>query len=357
MNIRPVLIMAGGTGGHIFPALSLAVELRRQGKIVHWLGSKKGLEIEIVRSNGFILHCISSYGVRGKPLIQKLISPIFIFWSLLETIFLFFRFRPTLCVGFGGYSSASGGLIASVFRIPLIIHEQNSVPGLTNRILSRFADRIAIGFPCSLQDAVFTGNPVRNEIIKVGEERLKRVYTNTENKIHILILGGSQGARIFNQSLPDLLMRVSKESKMRITHQTGENNNSELIAKYKELGIEARILQFINNIAHAYFEADLIICRAGALTVSEVAASALPAIFIPYPFAVDDHQTTNAKYLVDVGAAQILPQKDLSELPKQIQQILKAPKKLKAMSLSAKKMAHPEALKKLVALVLDIKYG
>ena len=307
------MVMAGGTGGHVFPALAVAEELRQRGLEVFWLGTPGGFEAGVVPTCGFQMEWVSIQGLRGKGLLRWLGAPFKIAAAMLQVLRVLRRRRPRLVLGMGGFVTGPGGLMAWLLGIPLVIHEQNAVPGMTNQLLARVADRVLEAFPGSFEQsraARLTGNPVRREIsdLPPPEQRMQ----NRAGPLRLLVLGGSQGARALNQTLPLALARMPLSARPRVRHQAGGKQSQETLDAYAEVGIEADITPFIDDMAAAYGWADLVLCRAGALTVAELAAAGVGAILVPYPHAVDDHQTRNAGYLVDGGAALLLPQSELN---------------------------------------------
>jgi len=342
MNSR-IVIMAGGTGGHVFPALAVAQEMQARGWQVSWLGTKKGLEHRIVPANGIEIDWLAVEGIRGKGLKSK-ISAVF---KLIQACFQAYRIlqkrKPNVVLGMGGFVAAPGGLMAKSLGIPVIIHEQNRIPGTTNRLLVKLAaHKVLEAFPESFAkqvNAICTGNPLRQSFMNVSE---KLVWNpQAARHLRVLVLGGSQGAKVLNANVPEAL---SAFADLDIKHQTGAAMHAEVEAEYKALNIHAEVSAFIDDMSDAYQWADLIICRAGAMTVSEVAASGLPAIFVPLIGAIDDHQTANAQFLCTAGAALLLPQPELNaeNLRKLIKQAMTS---LTAMSKAAKTKARLDATK------------
>lgn len=310
---KRALIMAGGTGGHVFPALALARELTDHGFQVDWLGARTGIENRLVPAAGLTLHTLSVSGVRGNGVKRLLGAPLMLTRAVLSAWRLTRHLRPSVAVGFGGFASGPGGIAARLAGVPLVIHEQNAVPGMTNRILSRFAARVLEAFSGAFPDetgAVAVGNPVRREILELPNP--SRRYGERQGPLRILVTGGSQGAQVFNTTLPRLLAAHFAQAP-EIRHQAGQGRISEADAAYEQAGLKANVSEFIDDMAEAYGWADLVICRAGALTVSEVAAAGVAALFVPLPWAVDDHQTLNARWLADQRAARLLPQPELDE--------------------------------------------
>ena len=287
-----ILIMAGGTGGHVFPALAVARALRRRNQNIVWLGSRRGIENELVPGNGFLLEATRVTGLRGKGLLSWLIAPVKLVIAIFDALRVVMRHRPQLVIGMGGFASGPGGLAAWILRRPLIIHEQNSVAGLTNRLLAGFAREVLEAFPGSFsadRHARHVGNPVRPEIANLPDPA--RRLESRKGPVRLLILGGSQGARVLNQTVPAAIARLSDGPSFEIWHQTGNSDAEATRTAYAECAQPARVDAFIDDVAECYAWADLVICRAGALTISELAAAGLGAILVPYPSAVDDHQT------------------------------------------------------------------
>lgn len=305
---RRIVIMAGGTGGHVFPALAVAEALRTQGWSVSWLGTKKGLEARVIPAQKIEIDWLSVSGLRGKGILFKFKS-LFLLVKACWQAFKILRLRkPDVVLGMGGFVAAPGGLMARLLGIPLVIHEQNRVVGTTNKLLSKITSHILEAFPNSFpikSNAIYTGNPLRKSFIKL----IPKTQRQTADPLRILIIGGSQGAQILNEKVPKALALLDN---IEIKHQTGLIMEKEVESSYKTLGIKANVIAFIDDMPHVYQWADLVVCRAGAMTVSEVAACGLPAIFIPLPHAIDDHQSANARYLADDKAALILMQKQLT---------------------------------------------
>lgn len=306
--MKPViLISAGGTGGHIFPALAVAKALQDQYTII-WVGAISGLENQIVPQNGFTLERVAIGGIRNKGLIRKLLLPYTLIKASLRCLHIIIKHKPCAVIGFGGYATFPICLMAKFTARKVVIHEQNSVAGLTNKMLAKISDRVLTAFPEVLvsSKSELVGNPVRDEIIEVGNQRN---YYAIKEKPNLLIIGGSLGAKVLNDNVP---LAIAGNSFGNVLHQVGRGDIKPVEELYKANGINAKVINFIDNMAEAYADADLIICRAGASTVAEVACAGIAAIFVPYPYAVDDHQTTNAKYLAQNQAAILLPQEKLT---------------------------------------------
>ncbi len=302
-----LLIMAGGTGGHVMPALAVAERLRGEGWRVVWLGTHAGMEARLAVEKGFDMAWVRVAGVRGKGLVTKLLLPfnlLVAFWQAAKAIL---RVRPDVALGLGGYVSFPGGMMASLLGKPLAIHEQNGIPGLSNRILAKLADRVLMGFPTDLKGD-WVGNPVRPEIAALAGDRLH----GRDGPLRLLVVGGSLGAQALNERIPQALALMAPAIRPVVRHQAGAKHIETLRGNYADAGVEAECLAFIDDMAAAYAWADVVICRAGALTVAEVAASGSAALFVPFPFAVDDHQTANARFLADSSAAWLMQQKDLT---------------------------------------------
>jgi UDP-N-acetylglucosamine--N-acetylmuramyl-(pentapeptide) pyrophosphoryl-undecaprenol N-acetylglucosamine transferase len=343
MNARPILIMAGGTGGHVFPALAVARELRAQGADVVWLGTRQGLEARVVPEAGFPVAWIRVSGLRGKGLGRRLLAPFMLALALLQSLWLMARLRPAAVLGMGGFVTGPGGLVAWLLRRPLLIHEQNSVAGLTNRWLAPLARQVLVAFPGALPRGLHTGNPVRADIaaLPAPETRL----AGRAGAPRLLVLGGSLGAQALNETLPRAIARLPRALRPEVWHQTGTRHLDAGRAAYATAGVPARVEAFVDDMAAAYGWADLVVCRAGALTVAELAAAGLGAILVPYPHAVDDHQTGNARYLAEQGAALLLPQPELNaaRLAEVLQSLLGDRPRLQAMARQARALAQPDA--------------
>ena len=352
----PVVIMAGGTGGHIFPGLAVAQELVKSGEQVHWIGGTHGLEGTLIPGLGIPLHLIAVRGLRGKRGIARFFAPIRLVWSVLQSIYILMRLRPKVCVGFGGYPAGPGGLAARILGIPLVIHEQNAIAGLTNRYLAKFANKVLTAFPGVLPGGECVGNPIRPEIDQVGLQRIKNLYQPT-NQTRILILGGSQGAHALNQNLPAKIREIADKYGITITHQTGDAGLESVTEQYAAMNLDATVIAFINPIARAYQKTDIVVCRAGALTVSELAAAAMPSVLIPFPNAVDDHQTKNGEQLVALGAAVIIQETELDIFVAKLSDILRSPANLIQMAQSARNASRPDAAVAVAHRVLEASHG
>jgi UDP-N-acetylglucosamine--N-acetylmuramyl-(pentapeptide) pyrophosphoryl-undecaprenol N-acetylglucosamine transferase len=347
-----VLLMAGGTGGHVFPALAVADELRHRGIQVAWLGTRKGIEADVVPKAGIDISYIDVAGLRGKGLMGWLLAPFKLLHALWQGMSVLRQLKPSVVLGMGGFVTGPGGIAAWLLRRPLVIHEQNAIAGLTNKLLVPFTVRVLEAFPGTIQSkkTIHTGNPVRNAI---GVEHSEK-STADKQKIHLLVVGGSLGAKALNDVVPEALAQLSEAQRPMVWHQAGKKNIEAARASYQTHGIEAKVEPFIDDMGAAYAWADLVLCRAGALTIAELAIAGMPSILVPYPYAVDDHQTSNAKYLADNGAALLVQQKDLtaSRLLDLLSQLDFG--KLKKMAEEAKKLALPDATKKVADLCLEV---
>ncbi len=316
-----VLVMAGGTGGHVFPALAVAQYLRRDGAVVEWLGTRRGLESDVVPSAGIALHFLSIGGLRGKGVATLLLAPFKLALAISQALAIVWRFNPSVVLGLGGFVTGPGGVAAWVLRKPLVVHEQNSIPGMTNRWLSRLAHTVLEAFPGSFDrsvGAIHTGNPLRGEITALESPRIR--FAGRSGKMRLLVIGGSLGATALNAAVPAALAILPEADRPHVWHQTGKRHIQEAEQFYKHAAAEGRVVEFIRDMAQAYEWADLVLCRAGALTVSELAAAGVGSILVPYPHAVDHHQDANARYLADAGAALIVAQDQLT--PKRLAELL-----------------------------------
>ena len=343
-----ILIMAGGTGGHVFPGLAVADILRDRGWRVVWMGAKTGMEARIVPARGYDMAWVRMSGVRGKGLLAKLLLPLNLLYAFWQSARAIFSLRPDVVLGMGGYVAFPGGMMASLFARPLAIHEQNSVAGLSNRVLAGVADRVFVAFPGALKNGEWCGNPVRSEIARIAapEER----FASRAGPLRLLVVGGSLGAQALNESVPQALALIPQSERPRVVHQAGEKHIDALRASYAAAGMLAaggdhgvELLAFIDDMAARYAEADLVVCRAGAITVAELAAAGAASVLVPFPHAVDDHQTGNARFLAERGAAILLPQTELS--PQRLAGLLRALDRaqLLAMARKARAAAKPDA--------------
>jgi UDP-N-acetylglucosamine--N-acetylmuramyl-(pentapeptide) pyrophosphoryl-undecaprenol N-acetylglucosamine transferase len=309
----PVMIMAGGTGGHVFPALAVAKVLRDRGVAVVWLGVPGSMESRLVPANGFPIEWVRVAGIRGKGLATWAMAPFRIIGAVLQAVRIMRRVKPRAVLGAGGYVSGPGGIAAWLLRIPLLIHEQNAVAGLTNRWLARVADEVLEAFPGSFEagtKARLVGNPVRAEIAALPEPVVR--FAARGARARLLVFGGSQGAQRLNAAVPQALSRLDPARRPEVRHQTGVRGVEAARAAYLELQVEAEVLPFIEDMAAAYAWADLALCRAGAMTIAELQAAGLGALLVPFPAATDDHQTKNAQAMVRIGAGRVLQERDMT---------------------------------------------
>ena len=306
---RTIMIMAGGTGGHVFPGLAVAECLRAADWRVVWLGSRAGIEARLVPARGIEMAWMDFSGLRGKGPVALALLPLRLlraFWNGARAIL---AHRPDVVLGLGGFQSFPGGMMAAFLRRPLVIHEQNSVAGLANRVLAAVADRVLTAFPGTLSKAETIGNPVRAEIVAAEEPRIR--YAGRSGALRVLVMGGSLGAKVLNEAVPAALARLAEQARPLVLHQSGRGHCEAVEAAYRDAGVAAETVEFIDDVAAALAAADLVICRSGALTVAELACMGVASVLIPYPHAVDDHQTGNARFLADAGAAVLLPQAQL----------------------------------------------
>ena len=353
---RPIMIMAGGTGGHVYPALAVAHALQAAGQEVFWLGTQRGLEARVVPANNIDIEWISVKGLRRKGVLALLLAPLQMTWALLQALRAILRRRPVAVLGMGGFASGPGGVAAWLTRRPLVIHEQNAAAGLTNRLLARFARVVLQAFPGSFNSNVAVqtvGNPVREDIAAVATPAER--YAARDGALRLLVLGGSQGALALNRTVPEALADLDAAVRPIVRHQCGEATRDIAENAYAQAGVEVELLPFIEDMASAYAWADLVVCRAGALTVAELCAVGLPALFIPYPGAVDDHQTRNAEQMAAAGAAEIIQERDLSaeSLASNLREWLTTRVHLQDRAEKARALAVPDALQRISSIVLQ----
>ncbi len=310
MSKPSILVMAGGTGGHIFPGLAVAELLRNRGWQVAWLGNTSGMEYRLVPTRGFSFEAVNFGGLRGKGLLTKLMLPINLARACLQSWKIIRRLKPSVVLGMGGYITFPGGLMSVLLKRPLVLHEANSVAGSANRYLSKIASKTLTGFPDTLPIGEWVGNPIRSEFESLASP--KQRYSERNGPLTLLVVGGSLGAASLNEVIPAVLALIPAEQRPCVLHQAGEKHVAELKQRYADCGVTADVRAFIGDMAEAYASADLVICRSGAMTVSEIAACGVAACFVPFPFAIDDHQTANAKFLATAGAAKLWPQTELN---------------------------------------------
>jgi UDP-N-acetylglucosamine--N-acetylmuramyl-(pentapeptide) pyrophosphoryl-undecaprenol N-acetylglucosamine transferase len=343
--------MAGGTGGHIFPGLAVAEYLRICGWNVFWLGNQSGMEYRLVKSCDFPFEAVEFGGLRGKGFKAKLMLPINLMRACFQSWKIMRRVKPSVVLGMGGYITFPGGLMTKLLKRPLVLHESNSVAGSANKALAKIAMRRLTGFPNTMDQAEWVGNPIREEFEHVSSTTVR--YDQRQGPLSILVVGGSLGAAALNENIPAALALMPKDSRPVVIHQAGDKHLEDLQKRYADLGVAADIRPFIEDMPSAYAQADLVICRSGAMTVSEVAACGVASCLIPFPFAIDDHQTANAKFLADAGAAILLPQKNLNpqDLALMIQNFNRAD--LKEIALRAHALAKPHATQRVAEVCAD----
>lgn len=348
--------MAGGTGGHIFPGLAVAESLRKEQVPVRWLGASGAMEGQRVPAAGFPIDLVEISGLRGKGAMRWLRMPVQLIKAVSQAFVMIGRNRPACAMSFGGYAAGPGGLAARLRGVPLLVHEQNRVPGLTNRVLARMAQRVYQAFPGTWAQsirAVTCGNPVRQSVADMAppSERLR----NRSGKPRLLITGGSQGARSLNRVLPQSIAQLTGIAAPEVRHQAGKGWVAETTAAYAAAGLTAQVDEFIEDMAQAYTWADLVVCRAGALTISELAAAGIGAVLIPFPHAVDDHQTRNAEFLVEVHAAQLMPESECNPetLGAVLQSLLGNRETLLSMAQAARSVAVPDSAAKVARACME----
>jgi UDP-N-acetylglucosamine--N-acetylmuramyl-(pentapeptide) pyrophosphoryl-undecaprenol N-acetylglucosamine transferase len=367
--MKTILIMAGGTGGHIMPALAVADHLRDLGWRVVWMGNPNGMEARLVPSHGYEMALVRFGALRGKGMVRKLLLP----WNLLrgfrEALREIRRVRPDVVLGMGGFITFPGGMMAALTGVPLVLHEQNSVAGLANKVLALVADRILTGFPGVLRKGIWVGNPVRSEIAGLAppaerqSQRLRPLRRARKSPrgaspspiepLRLLVIGGSLGAAVLNENVPRALALLPEHERPEVKHQSGEKHLEVLRLAYAQAGVHGQLLPFIDDMAAAYAWADLVICRAGAMTVAELAAAGVASILVPFPHAVDDHQTANARFLAKAGAAILLPQSDLT--PTRLVELRHLPREqLLQMAERARALARPDATADVAATCMEL---
>ncbi len=359
---KKILILAGGTGGHVMPALAVAKKLQQEGHSVHWLGTTQGIEARLVPLSNIPLSYIHISGIRRVSWLAKLYALGLIFNALLQSLSIMRKLKPDAVLSMGGYVSGPGGIAAWLLGIPLILHEQNAIPGWTNRFLARFAKKIMVAFPEAIkkmasQKVIEVGNPVRAEIVAIPSPAT-RFDSSTVPAVKILIIGGSQGASILNSLLPEALSLLEPEG-LQVWHQTGKAGFELTKEAYAKHQITAKVTAFIEEMAEAYAWADIIICRAGALTIAEVSCVGLASILVPFPYAVDDHQTYNAKFLSEKNAAFLLPQTHLTaqSLQKHIVQLRDNPEQRLKMAMASRDLGKPLATEIVAKQCIEVSCG
>ena len=337
--MKRILIMAGGTGGHIFPGLAVAEQMRAAGWDVVWMGARGGMEERLVPRHGYRTALIRARAARGKGLVQKLLLPANLLYSFWESARAIHRLKPSVVLGLGGYVAFPGGMMASLLNRPLALHEQNAIAGVTNRVLAQVSDKVMVAFPEALKGAEWTGNPVRHEIAAMAPPEAR--FRGREGPLRILVVGGSLGAQALNEALPKAIALLAR--KPVVVHQAGEKHLDALKANYAAARVEGELVAFIDDMARRYAEADLVVCRAGAMTIAELSAGGMASILVPFPHAVDDHQSANARFLADSGAAVLIQQRDLA--PQKLAQLMASfdRAKLLEMATKARALGKPDA--------------
>jgi UDP-N-acetylglucosamine--N-acetylmuramyl-(pentapeptide) pyrophosphoryl-undecaprenol N-acetylglucosamine transferase len=349
----PVLIMAGGTGGHIFPGIAVAQELERRKVPVVWLGGKTGLETRLVPQHGIALETLAIAGVRGKGVAAMLRMPFKLAGAVLAARKLIRKHAPRSALALGGYAAAPGGIAARMMKIPLIVHEQNRIPGKTNRLLAKKATRVLSGFDGVFPNAEWVGNPVRESIAAIAPPEQR--YAARSGALKLLVLGGSQGAQSLNTALPEVLRRRGTKLPVEVRHQCGEAHFDKARNAYLAAGIDAEVVPFEKDMAAAYAWADLVICRAGALTLAELAAAGAPSILVPFPHAVDDHQTKNAEAMVAAGGALLVAEgADFAGRLGKAFESIGDRARLLAMANAARALAKPNAAARIAEVCLEV---
>ncbi len=351
MTKPSILIMAGGTGGHIFPGLAVAEYLRICGWKVFWLGNQSGMEYRLVKACDFPFEAVEFGGLRGKGIKAKLMLPFNLAKASLQSLKIMRRIKPNVVLGMGGYITFPGGLMTKFLKTPLVLHEANSIAGSANRALAKIALRTLTGFPDTMVHAEWVGNPIREEFEVVGTPAKR--YEARTGPLSILVVGGSLGAAALNETIPAALALIDINARPQVIHQAGDKHLADLQQRYASLGVTADIRPFIDDMPAAYAQADLVICRSGAMTVSEIAACGVASCLVPFPYAIDDHQTANAQFLSDADAAILLPQQDLNpqDLASMIQNFSR--EALQAMAERAHALSKPHATQRVAEICAD----
>jgi UDP-N-acetylglucosamine--N-acetylmuramyl-(pentapeptide) pyrophosphoryl-undecaprenol N-acetylglucosamine transferase len=348
--VSTILIMAGGTGGHIFPGLAVAEQMRAAGWDVVWMGARGGMEERLVPKHGYRTAWIRAKAARGKGLVQKLLLPANLLYSFWESARHIRSLKPSVVLGLGGYVAFPGGMMASLFNRPLALHEQNAIAGLANRVLAQVSDKVMVAFPDALKGGEWTGNPVRGDIAAMAPPEQR--FAGRTGKLRILVVGGSLGAQALNEAMPKALALL--DDKPIVVHQAGEKHIDQLRANYAAAGVQGELVAFIDDMARRYAEADLVVCRAGAVTIAELSAGGMASILVPFPHAVDDHQTANARFLSERGAAILIQQRDLST--QKLADLLRSlnREKLLDMAKKARALGKPDAARRVAQRCMEI---
>jgi UDP-N-acetylglucosamine--N-acetylmuramyl-(pentapeptide) pyrophosphoryl-undecaprenol N-acetylglucosamine transferase len=352
---RPIMVMAGGTGGHVFPALAVAQELSERGEAVVWMGTRQGIEARLVPDAGIAIEWLRVSGIRGKGLLAILAAPFKIVQACAQAFSILRQHRPRAVLGMGGFAAGPGGLMAWLMRIPLVIHEQNAIIGLTNKLLSRLARINFFAFPqasMEIKRARVVGNPVRQSIVDIGTSKPEINSTS----VNLLVVGGSLGARTLNQTMPMALKKIVEQYSVNIRHQSGPKNLTDCQQAYSQVGVDAQIDAFIDDMDEAYSWADLVVCRAGALTVAEISAAGRASILVPYPYAVDDHQFHNAGFLSDAGAAIRIRDAEFTAdtVAEMLETLISHPEELTQMGRKARSIAYLDASQQVASGVQEV---
>jgi len=353
-----ILIMAGGTGGHVFPALAVAKQLAEDGINVVWLGTQKGIESRVVPEHGINIEYLTVTGLVGSGMKRKLTAPFMLLRALLQAMKVIRKHKPACVLGMGGFASGPGGIAAKLLRKPLIVHEQNAAAGLTNRKLANYADTVLSGFRVCEglpENSIWVGNPVREAIGELATQNAQKHYES--EIINVLVLGGSQGAKSLNEHLPAVLAKSAEGRQIRVLHQSGKGNSNFVNEQYQHLhGFESVLVEeFIAEMEVAYRWAHLVICRAGAMTITELMAAGRPAVYVPYPYSAGDHQIKNAKLMVNIDAAIMVQDRDISSanFVRELNGLIENSEKMKQMSKQAKQLYRPRAAKQVAEFCLE----
>ncbi len=358
-NPQTVLVMAGGTGGHIFPALAVARELEERQFSLHWLGARNGMEATLIPQQRIDLSLINVSGLRGKGKLTLVLAPVKILIAVMQALAVVRRVKPVCVLGFGGFASGPGGIAAWLTGTPLIIHEQNAIRGVTNRLLKPLAKRVLSAFPNAFGEGdqiQVTGNPLRKDFLVPVD---KKDDTAVTSALKLLVLGGSLGAAALNRVVPEALAQLPESDRPVVRHQCGKNKVDDTLGAYQAHGVQGEILPFVEDMRAAYDWADLVICRAGAMTIAELAAAGKASILVPFPHAVDDHQTANARYLADGGGARLMPEKSLtaSSLAEALTGFVRCREELTVMSEKAAQLARPDATRQVADVCEEVIHG
>lgn len=354
MSKKTFLLMAGGTGGHIFPALAVAESLRKRGHDVVWLGSFGSMEEHLVPQHNIPLELITMKGVRGKGLLRKLALPWMLFKCVQQTKKIIKKHNINAVIGFGGFVTFPGGMAAKMLGVPIIVHEQNAVAGMANKRLAKWAARVLYAFPKAFPQYPngLVGNPVRAEIAALPEPEIR--FAARSGSLKLVVVGGSLGAKVLNQIVPEALAMLPESERPSITHQSGRGNLETLQNAYAKVGVQAKCIEFVDDMTTVYRNADVLICRAGALTIAELTAAGVGALFVPFPYAVDDHQTENARYMVSASAGLLLPQNQLTA--ENLSQIISSLTREKCLdwARNARTLAMPQSADDVAEIVLNV---